>query len=107
MAYVISLLSGPARERGTAEWAHESPVCSSFANLSKELLQTFDPSNPELKFAIKLARTSVSDYAIKFGTLAACTDLNESSLCIMFYTDLSEKDEFAVRDLPEDVNKLI
>lgn len=96
-AYVICLLSGPAREWGTAELAHESPVCSSFARLSEELLQTFDPANPEHESTIKLAQItqgagSVSDYAIEFRTLAACTDWNESALRIIFYTGLWESE---------------
>lgn len=49
VAFVLSLLSGPARDWGAAEWARESLICNSFREFSEELTRTFNPAKPRKK----------------------------------------------------------
>jgi len=42
MAYIVSLLTGRARDWGTADWQRQSLSCSSVQLFSEELLKVFD-----------------------------------------------------------------
>uniref|UniRef100_A0A7N8WLZ3 Retrotransposon gag domain-containing protein n=1 Tax=Mastacembelus armatus TaxID=205130 RepID=A0A7N8WLZ3_9TELE len=114
VAFILSLLSGPAREWGAAEMDRNSSICGSLADFSKELINTFDPAKPQKEAAIRLARLTqgrrtVSEYAVEFRTLAAICDWNKSAWRDMFYAGLAEKikDELAAREWPEQFDKLV
>lgn len=42
MAFIISLLTGKAKDWGPAEWEKDWPACSSVGSFSAELLKVFD-----------------------------------------------------------------
>lgn len=89
VAFVLSLLSGPACEWEAAEWAQESPGCSSFEDFAEELTWTFDPTKPRKDAAFRLTHISqgnksVAEYAVEFRTLAASNDWNETAQYDMF-----------------------
>lgn len=84
VAFVITLLTGKAREWGTTVWAAKSPYCASFELFEKEMLKVFDRSLAGKEAASQLARLrqgdySVTDYSIRFRTLAALTGWNEEA----------------------------
>ena len=75
VAYVITLLTGRAREWGTAAWEAGSPFCNNFQTFTEEMRRVFDRSMHGREAARQLlqsrqGRRSVSDYAIDFSTLA-------------------------------------
>ena len=114
VAYVISLLTGRAKEWGTAEWQRQSPICSSFLLFSKELRKVFDHATPGREAAqglmdLKQGGRSVADYSIDFRTIAADSGWNAPPLLAAFYHGLSDriKDELAARDLPAGLDDLI
>ena len=76
VAYVITLLSGRAREWATAVWDSNAPECQSFFQFSQAMRDTFDrsvsgPAATRKLFRIRQGQRSISDYAIEFRTLAA------------------------------------
>ena len=79
VAYVISLLSGSAREWGTAVWEAEEPECYDFTLFSARMKKVFDwlALGTEVTcrlLYIRQGARSVSDYSIEFRTLAATAD---------------------------------
>ena len=46
VAYILSLLSGRAKDWGTTEWEKQSPICSSVKLFSTELRKIFDHATP-------------------------------------------------------------
>ncbi len=84
IAYVITLLTGRAREWGTAVWDTGASFCNVFDDFRCEMTRLFDRSVRGDEAASKLARLrqggrSVTDYAIQFKTLAASCDWNEGA----------------------------
>lgn len=114
IAYVITLLTGRAREWGTAVWDTQAPFCSTYKEFCEEMRRVFDRSQHGREAARELLRVrqggrSVSDYAIQFRTLAATTDWNTQAQYDAFLNGLSEviKDELATRELPSDFQALV
>uniref|UniRef100_A0AAQ4P822 CCHC-type domain-containing protein n=1 Tax=Gasterosteus aculeatus aculeatus TaxID=481459 RepID=A0AAQ4P822_GASAC len=114
VAYIVSLLTGRARDWGTAEWAKQSSICSSVASFSAAMQRVFDHATPGWEaarglFGLQQGTQSVSDYSIDFHTMAAESDWNQASLCDAFYHGLSsrEKDKLAARDLPAGLDELV
>lgn len=114
IAYVITLLTGRAREWGTAIWDSNSSVCHSFETFADEMRKVFDRSLHGREAAremlmIRQGRRSASDYAIDFRTLAATTGWNEEAQYDAFLSGLSEaiKDEVASRELPTSFDSLV
>lgn len=114
VAYVITQLSGRAREWGTALWEAESPCCDDYKDFSSEMKRVFDRSKHGHEAARELLRMrqgcrSVSDYAIDFQTLATTTAWNADALFDTFLNGLSEdiKDELVSHDLPTTCEALI
>lgn len=114
VAYIVSLLTGKAKDWGTAEWERQSLACSSVSLFTDELRKVFDHATPGREIArglFNLAQggRSVSDYSIEFRTIAAESNWNASSLLDAFYNGLSDrlKDELAARDLPADLDELV
>ena len=84
VAYIISLLSGRAAEWATAEWRNRSPLCDTAERFTTAFQQTFQSVVPGEAAASALLRLRqgaqhVSDYAIRFRTLAADCRWEEES----------------------------
>ena len=114
VAYVITQLSGRAREWGTAMWDADSPSCADFQGFSSEMKRVFDRSKHGHEAARELlhmrqGRRSVSDYAIDFQTLATCTHWDADALFDTFLNGLSEniKDELVSHELPRTCEGLV
>ena len=113
-AYVLTLLSGRAREWGIAVWRSQAPCCATFADFSQEMAKLFDRSARGDEAAAQLSRlsqrrNSVTDYAIQFQTLAAACGWNESALRARFLEglDFAIADELAAIELPRELDNLI
>ena len=105
-----SHLTGRARAWATAEWSRGSPICQSM----KALRRVFDPTTSGRETARKLnsirqGMNSVSDYAIRFRTLAIDSGWNTTALYDAFLKGLSDpiQDLLVPLDLPEDLDSLI
>lgn len=114
IAYVITLLSGRAREWGTALWDADDPCCTNYNAFTREMKRVFDRSLSGKEAAGQMLRLrqgarSVYDYAIEFRTLAASCGWNECAMCDVFFHGLSEavKDELVSQELPSDLNGLM
>lgn len=114
IAFVISLLTGKARDWATAIWEANASCCSSFKSFSDEMLKVFDRSLKGKEAAkellnLKQGSRSVYDYAIEFRTLAASVDWNPNALYDAFYNGLSDLvlDEISPLELPDSLEGLI
>lgn len=114
VAYVITLLTGRAREWATAVWDSNATYCSSIKDFTDEMLKVFDRSPRGRDAARALmgltqGKRSVYDFAIEFRTLAACTDWNSSALFDAFYHGLNSNilDEIVPHELPSSLEGLI
>ena len=90
VAYVLTQLSGRAREWGTALWEAESPVCMDFSEFRDEMRRVFDRSKHGHEAARELlhmrqGRRSVSEFAIDFQTLATSTSWNAGAIFDTFF----------------------
>lgn len=101
IAYMISLLTGQACHWGTAEWEHESFVCSLVKSFTDALRKVFEDS------------TILKDQGAWSITLwifrPAWSNWNQGLLVDIFYQGSSPqvKDEQAARDPPEGLDDLI
>lgn len=114
IAYLVSLLSGPARDWGAAIWEKQGPVCRSYAAFTEEMRSNFDHpvkgrGASSRLMHIQQGSRSVAEYALEFRTLAAETDWNDSSLQEAFYTGLNEslKDQLALGEEPSSLEQEI
>lgn len=114
IAYVITLLTGKARDWGTAVWDARAHFCSNFEDFRCEMMKLFDRSVKGDEAASRLARLrqggrSVTEYAIQFKTLAASCGWNEEALRAMFREGLSFdiQDEIATHELPKTLEGFI
>ncbi len=85
VAYIIILLTGQAREWGTAVWDGKHVCCRSLEAFSEELCKVFDRSARGIEAAralllLQQGEQSVSRYSIEFRTLAASCGWNEKAL---------------------------
>ncbi|KAI5610531.1 nephrocystin-4-like [Silurus asotus] len=110
VAYVISLLSGPA-----LQWDQtQTPHCLSFSAFSGELRKIFDFASPRhdaarLLFSATQGRRSVAEFAAEFRTAATDSGWNPTALYDAFYRGLAAevKDELAARELSSSLDDLI
>ena len=114
IAFMISHLTGRARAWATAEWARESPLCSSLTDFKAALQITFDPVSSDREKArelmgIKQGTNTVCDYAILFRTLAAESGWNSAALFDFFLKGLAApiRELLVPLDLPSDLDSLI
>ncbi len=114
VAYVLTLLSGRAREWGIAVWRSRAPCCTTFVAFRQEMAKLFDRSAQGDEAAAQLSRLSqkkgsVTDYAIQFQTLESACGWNEGALCARFLEglDYAIADELAAVDLPRELDSLI
>ena len=100
VAFVISHLAGRAKTWAATEWAQRTAVCASVDAFFAALRQTFNPTSSEREKARELSTIqqgsdSVTDYAIRFRTLATDCGWNETALYDIFFSGLSRK----IRDI--------
>lgn len=114
VAFVLTLLTGRAREWGMAAWGAKAPCTASFEALEGEMLSLFDRSLRGDMAAAELVRlqqrrSSVTDYAISFKTLAITSGWNDTALRAQFLEGLnpSIQDEVAARDPPTSLEAAI
>uniref|UniRef100_A0A9J8CTZ9 Retrotransposon gag domain-containing protein n=1 Tax=Cyprinus carpio carpio TaxID=630221 RepID=A0A9J8CTZ9_CYPCA len=114
VAFVLTLLSGKAALWGTAVWGNQDPCCASFLALSEEMKRVFDRAVAGREAARLLAdlhqgERSVSEYSIKFRTLAAECHWNEEAQWDRFLHGLADhvQKEIYMLDLPPKLNGLI
>ena len=114
VAYVISLLSGRARDWAIAEWERGSSCCATFQAFGAEMRKVFDHTSSTHDTARRLyhlrqGRRRVSDYSIQFRTLATESGWNQVALYEAFYAGLAEniKDQLIATELPPDLDALI
>ncbi|KAI2656613.1 Transposon Tf2-9 polyprotein [Labeo rohita] len=113
VAFVISLLSGRARDWGAAVWEMEAVFCEHFS-LFKEMIKVFDRSvfgqeASRLLSSLRQGKRSAADYAIEFRTLAATCEWNEPALAVRFLEDLTEevREEILSRDVPSSLDQMV
>jgi len=114
IAYVISLLTGRAREWGTAVWEAEAECTNQYQDFKDEMIRVFDRSvfgeeASRVLSSLSQGNRSITDYSIEFRTLAASCDWNEPALLARFLEGLRAevKDEILSREIPSRVDSLI
>lgn len=113
VAFVISLLSGKAKQWGTAEWQNNSVSCSSYSEFSKELIRVFDPVLPNREaarrlYSLRQGERSVTSFIIDFHVLAADSSWNQEALMDAFMEGLNDniKDQLATQAYPKSLKEL-
>ena len=98
----------------SAEWAQNSPICSSLTNFKDALNKTFDPLTTNREKAQELSglrqgKDTVCDYVICFRTLVAESGWNNTVPYNLFLKGLAApiQDFLVPLDLPRDLDSLI
>lgn len=114
VAYLITLLTGRARDWGTAVWDANAACCSTYTAFTEEMRKVFDRSFSGREaareiMALRQGTRSVYDYAIEFRTLSASCNWNDDALYDAFLNGLSDsvKDELVPRELPSSLMELM
>ncbi|KAG1926482.1 retrotransposable element [Pimephales promelas] len=114
IAFVVSLLTGRAREWGTAMWTSEADCLRRYSAFKEEMLRVFDRSAygaeaSRLMSTLRQGRRSAADFSIEFRTLSASCDWNEPALVARFLEGLNAdiKDEILARETPTRLDPLI
>lgn len=114
VAYVLTLLTGRARDWGMAVWGAKDPCCVTFETLRSKMTKLFDRSVQGDLAAAALTRltqdkSTVTDYAIEFRTLAVSSEWNDTAQKAQFLRGLNEsiQDEIASHDLPTSLEGVI
>lgn len=114
IAYVLSLLTGRAREWGTSVWEAQSACCSKYTLFKDEMIKVFDRSvfgseASRLLAVLRQGRRSVADFAIEFRTLATTSEWNDPALTARFLEGLNVdlKEEIYARGSPTQLDQLI
>ncbi|XDV24625.1 hypothetical protein PO909_028745 [Leuciscus waleckii] len=114
IAYVISLLTGRAREWGTSVWEAGTPCCHRFDLFKEEMIKIFDQSvfGHEASHLLTTIRQGVENsgrFAIEFRTLSTTSEWNEPALVARFLEGLNVdlKEEIYARGSPAQLDQLI
>lgn len=114
IAYVISLLTGRAREWGTATWEAGAECINQFDLFKEEMIRVFDRSAhgdeaSRILSTLRQGRRSAADFSIEFRTLATTCGWNEPALVARFLEGLNAdiKDEVIAREVPKLLDPLI
>ncbi|RXN14598.1 Pol poly [Labeo rohita] len=114
VAYVISLLTGRARDWGATVWESEAGCCKHFSLFKEKMIKVFDRSVFGHEASRQLAtlrqgRRSAADFAVEFRTLATTCEWNEPALMVCFLEGLSGeiKEEILARDPPSSLDQLV
>lgn len=114
IAFMVSHMTGRAKAWASAEWAQNSPICSSLTNFEDALNKTFDPVTTNWEKAQELSglrqdKDTVCDYAICFRTLAAESGWNNTALYDVFLKGAGSSYSRLPHsiDLPKDLDSFI
>ncbi len=114
IAFVLSLLTGRAREWGTSAWEARTSCCGRYELFKEEMIKIFDRSvfgreASRLLTTLHQGRRSVADFAIEFRTLATTCEWNEPALVARFLEGLNMdlKEEIYARGPPAQLDQLI
>ncbi|KAG1952394.1 retrotransposable element [Pimephales promelas] len=114
IAYVLSLLTGRAREWGTSVWETQSACCRKYQSFKDEMIKVFDRSvfgseASRLLAVLRQGKRSVADFAIEFRTLATTSEWNEPAQIARFLEglNLDLKEEIYARGAPSQLDQLI
>lgn len=94
VAFLISLLSGPALQWAQALWQSDSPVIKSLPDFLRHFKEVFGQTVASLSvhdqlFQLQQGNSSVNAYALRFRTLAAASGWNEPALITAFRQGLN------------------
>ena len=114
VAFVISLLTGRARQWGAASWDAEVDFLDRFSLFKEEMIRVFDrsahgPEASRLLSSLRQGRRSAADFSIEFRTLATTCGWNEPALVARFLEGLNTevRDEILAREVPSRLDPLI
>ncbi|XP_041845665.1 uncharacterized protein LOC121642782 [Melanotaenia boesemani] len=93
VAYIISLLSGPALQWADALWQQNSAVTQAYAPFTRHFQEVFgippgDTTTQERLFRLRQGRTPINEHVLLFRTLAAASGWNETALLTHFRMSL-------------------
>lgn len=94
IAFIISLLTGRALLWARALWDAKGTVTQSFTHFITHFREVFSQASHTLSihdqlFRLRQGKSSVSDYALQFRTLAASSGWNETALITAFRQGLN------------------
>lgn len=114
VAFVITLLTGRAREWATAVWDTQAPCCHSFEDFKTEMMRLFDRSAQGEAAAARLVRLkqgdrTVTDFSVEFQTLSTACGWNDAALRAQFLEGLRDdiQDEITVHEIPRTLDSLV
>lgn len=93
IAYIISLLAGPALQWADALWQQGGTVTQSYPQFTRHFQDVFgislgDATVQERLFRLRQGRTSITEHVLQFRTLAASSGWNEAALLTHFRMSL-------------------
>ncbi len=96
VAFIISLLAGPALQWAETIWAQSGPIVQSLQNFMIHFREVFgkvdgDTSVGEQLYHFQQGSTSIAEYSLKFRTLAAASGWNERSLLTTYRLGLEPR----------------
>ncbi|KAI5616013.1 nephrocystin-4-like, partial [Silurus asotus] len=94
VAFFISLLSGKARAWAQSLWDAAGPVVNAYAPFTAHFLDVFSAapgvlSTADQLLSLRQSDDTISDYSLRFRTLAASSGWNESALLGVYRQGLS------------------
>ncbi|KAL0150076.1 hypothetical protein M9458_054735, partial [Cirrhinus mrigala] len=96
IAFIISLLTGPALQWAETLWLQEGPATRSIRAFTAHFKEVFGQSDSDFTageqlYHLKQGTMSIQEYSLKFRTLAAASGWNERSLLTTYRLGLEPK----------------
>ncbi len=96
VSFIISLLSGRARQWAESLWNSKSPVIRSIDSFIAHFKDVFGTSTSSISvhedlFQLRQANRNIQEYTINFHTLAASSGWNETALLFAYRRGLNPK----------------
>ncbi|KAL0177702.1 hypothetical protein M9458_026596, partial [Cirrhinus mrigala] len=96
IAFIISLLTGPALQWAETLWLQEGPATRSIRAFTAHFKEVFGQSDSDITageqlYHLKQGTMSIQEYSLKFRTLAAASGWNERSLLTTYRLGLEPK----------------
>ncbi|KAL0169271.1 hypothetical protein M9458_033867, partial [Cirrhinus mrigala] len=93
-AFITSLLSGRALDWADALWQAENPIIGSLTSFVKHFKEVFGKATGKLSpsdelYRLRQGSSSVSDYTLRFRTVATLSGWNEPALCSAYRQGLN------------------